>query len=318
MYFDINNVSDIPLWISICDLLMITWTAFIFTNRFILCVSGIRNDSLGNRSFIHTSTVTTFFYTFYTIYVYFINAYEKTSDKHCTFIGKFGCCLYFVSNFSIWMFYWQKHGALPKHFRHYHQRIQRIGIVLYTACLLTAGVLILTFWQEANNNDKKTCIDADVHRLGIQYFADNEMILMIIDVMDMVCSFFITSTFVIPMCKRVKMLGRNLDDKQGSSFENALRRLALCAFASTFSSVVCIGCYVTIDKTLGNFHFADMFLILDGAVNVTAVNFSIVDKYRWSLNCHFWRCLKCMQGKENAYSWRKLEDTEASDKIPIE
>jgi len=302
-----NNLGDIPLWNSIVDLILLAWVCFIFANRAVWSIKACRVAKLkiGARA-IHSSTMATLGFTLYLIYLYARTFYTGFNDSKCTLLGGIGVFCYFLANFGIWMFYWLRHGWLSHggFSSNYHKRVQVIGLMLFLACLLVAGVLIFKYWHLVKNIHG-TCSFADTHQLG-HNLQDDSIIDICIIGMDLICSAFISLTFLIPIWKFVgrnkTSIGSNIPADPCKTWEivwqKMLRRLALCSFITTFSTIICNAGYTFVIQTHGNKNIADIFIFADGVVSVTAVHYSMVMERRWSFISFSRRSFRRVQ-KEN-------------------
>jgi len=250
-----ETLGVIAIWNSLVDLVLLSWVVFIFANRLFWSVKACTTMKFKKSAkAIHCSMLATLGYTLYLTYLYSRTFYKGFNDSSCTLLGQISTFLYFIANFGIWMFYWQRHSATVVS-TNYHRRIQRIGLVLFSACLLGATVLIFSYWQLVNNPDG-TCLIAETHRLGFDNLQDDMVIIICIMGMDLICSTFISLTFIIPIKKFLRRYSSTesnspLDTNRTSAIETqrTLRRLALCAFIATFSTVICIAGAAVINKT---------------------------------------------------------------------
>jgi len=273
----------------VIDLILLTWIGFIFANRIVWSTKARSAKFKSRAQVLNFSSLATFGYLLYTTYLYSRTWYKGLNDSNCTLFGQISAFLYFIANFGIWMFYWQRHWSLSTT---YHKRVKSFGLVLFTACLLAASALVIKYWRYVKNKKDGTCLIATKHRIGISGLYDDFVILMLIMVMDLICSTFISLSFIIPLWKLNRSIvssdvgsPTNTWKRGAVKMEKTLRRVAMCSFVATFSTVVCIASSVVVNELVNNKNWADIAFFVDGVINVTAVHYSIAAEIRWSPFC---------------------------------
>jgi len=289
------TLGDYTNWKSIVCFVLLSWVGIIFINRLIWSFKALNTKEFSNNAPIHLSTVVSLVYMSCLTYWYSLSCKGLNNN----ILSKVGVFLYFIANFSIWMFYWQRHLALSTKF---HRRVKKVGLVLFTFCLSAACVLIFIFWKIVNNPDNGAWLPAETYLLGFPGLYDDLVVLIFIMLMDLICSTFISLSFIIPLWELTRSIRRSTADSWNIGeiiIRKTLRRVALCSFIATFSTVVCIACYMVVSPGLGNQN-EDIIIFLDGAVNLTAVQYSMAAKLRWSpICCCPLRFCKCMLEKVN-------------------